>query len=43
MVNTFTIMGKVNGFKLKVEKKSNVAKVCFSDFEVFDNYMKECG
>ena len=23
--------------------KNNVAKVCFPDFEVFDNYVKECG
>lgn len=37
-------MGKVNGFKLKVKEwKNNVAKMCFPDFEVFDNYLKECG
>lgn len=40
----FTSMGKINGFKLKVKKwKSNVEKRCFSDFEIFDKYMKECG
>lgn len=45
VLNIFPSMGKVNGFKLKAKKWENsVAKVCFfSDFEVFDNYMKECG
>ena len=33
----FSSIGKINAFKLKVKKwKSNVEKMCFSDFELFD-------
>lgn len=40
----FTAMGKINGFKLKVEKwRANVEKKNFSDFPTFDDFMRECG
>ncbi|XP_069172616.1 protein FAM200A-like [Procambarus clarkii] len=40
----FTSIGKINVFKLKVKKwKSSVEKRCFSDFELFDSFMRECG
>ena len=40
----FSSIGKINAFKLKVKKwKSNVEKMCFSDFELFDSFMRECG
>nr|XP_045589329.1 protein FAM200A-like [Procambarus clarkii] len=39
-----TSIGKINTFKLKVKKwESNVEKRCFSDLELFDSFMRECG
>lgn len=40
----FTNIGNINAFKLKVKKwKSNEEKRCFSDFELFDSFMRVCG